>query len=210
MLPRLFEPFSQADETLDRSRGGLGLGLSLVRALAELHGGRVEAASAGVDRGAEFVVRLPLSAADVEADIERPVAGARSRRVLVIEDNLDSAETIQEVLQMAGHEVELSHTGPEGIERARRFAPEVVLCDIGLPGLDGYAVARAFRRDASLRTAFLVALSGYATPDDVARASAAGFDRHLAKPVDAEALQELVGAAELAPSFQPIESSPEA
>jgi len=202
MLPRLFEPFSQADETLDRSRGGLGLGLSLVRALVELHGGQVSVDSAGLHRGTEVILQLPLSPVAVEPVAARSAAGVRDRRVLVIEDNVDSAETIQDVLQMAGHRVEVARTGPDGIERAREFTPDIVLCDIGLPGMDGFAVARAFREDPNLRTAYLVALSGYATPDDVARAQAAGFDRHLAKPVDAEALQELIGAGELSPGVR--------
>ena len=197
MLPRLFEPFSQADETLDRSRGGLGLGLSLVRALVELHGGDVSAASAGPQQGSEFTVRLPLWQVPLEGSIDPAITVRRQRRVLVIEDNLDSADTLRDVLQMAGHAVEVSRTGPEGIQRALTFAPEIVLCDIGLPGLDGFEVARAFRGDAKLRATYLVALSGYAAFDDVARAREAGFDRHLAKPVDAEALQQLVGAEDL-------------
>ena len=194
MLPRVFEPFAQADETLNRSQGGLGLGLSLVRSLVELHGGEVQASSAGPGQGAEFTVRLPLSPEPVGVSEDRARPAAASRRVLVIEDNVDSADTLRDVLGLAGHAVEVSRTGPEGIERARAFAPQVVLCDIGLPGLDGYGVARALRDDPAVRGAYLVALSGYATPDDVARARAAGFDRHLAKPVDAEVLLELVGA----------------
>jgi PAS domain S-box-containing protein len=213
MLPKLFEPFIQADETLDRSRGGLGLGLSLVRGLVELHGGEVTAASEGPGRGAVFVARLPLSP---EAPQARGRQGPRSlarRRVLVIEDNVDSADSLRAVLELGGHSVEVAHTGPDGLERARECSPEVVLCDIGLPGLDGYEVARAFRADPRLRAAYLVALSGYAGPEDVARARAAGFDRHLAKPVDADGLQEVVagevGAAGLGaePEAAPSASS---
>jgi PAS domain S-box-containing protein len=195
ILPRLFEPFIQADATLDRSRGGLGLGLSLVRALVELHGGAVTAASPGPDLGAEFAVRLPLSAEPLLAGLRTAARGRARRRVLVIEDNLDSADTVRAVLELAGHAVEVAHSGPDGLARALTFAPEVVLCDLGLPGLDGFAVARALRGDPRLRATYLVALSGYAGPDDVAQARAAGFDRHLAKPADAEVLQEVVANA---------------
>jgi PAS domain S-box-containing protein len=194
VIGRLFQPFSQAEQTLDRSRGGLGLGLALVRGLAELHGGSAAAASDGLGRGSEFVVTLPLDAAPQPA---APAPGPRPlswRRVLVIEDNVDAAESVKEVLELWGHEVRVAHDGPTGIEAARDFRPEFVLCDIGLPDMSGYAVARALRADAALDTAYLVALTGYASPDDVRRATEAGFDRHLAKPPNLDALQELLSA----------------
>ena len=188
VMAHLFEPFTQADPSLDRSRGGLGLGLALVKGLVELHGGSVEARSDGVGRGSTFTVRLPLELPPARSDAERTAAPVASRRVLVIEDNADAAETLRDLLALDGHEVAVAATGPDGLERARQFHPDVVLCDIGLPGMDGYEVARAIRADASLRNARLVALTGYALPDDLTRAAQAGFDVHLAKPSTLERL----------------------
>jgi PAS domain S-box-containing protein len=193
MLPRLFEPFMQADTTLDRSKGGLGLGLALVKGLVEMHGGTVSVESEGLGRGAEFAVRFPLEAAQRVADAPRslvPVGGAR--RVLVIEDNVDAAESLREVLEFGGHLVEVAHTGAAGIEGARAFRPDVILCDIGLPGMDGYDVARTIRSDPQLRDTTLVALTGYAAPDDVAKAREAGFDLHVAKPPSMQEIQQAV------------------
>jgi len=196
VIGRLFQPFSQAEQTLDRSRGGLGLGLALVRGLAELHGGSAAASSEGLGRGSEFTVRLPLEPAP------RPAAPApRSRpvsrcRVLVIEDNEDAADSLKELLELWGHEVQVAYDGPAGIAAARDFHPEVVLCDVGLPGMSGYAVARAFGADAALRTAYLVALTGYALPDDIQRATESGFQLHLAKPPSIHALEELFASRE--------------
>ncbi|MGE5550487.1 MAG: ATP-binding protein [Bacteroidota bacterium] len=184
MFPLLFQPFIQADRTLDRSRGGLGLGLALVKGLVELHGGRVSATSEGIGKGSEFVVRLPCEETPDEAEpppAARPGFACR-RRVLIIEDNVDVAESLRELIELDEHVVAVAHSGPEGLATARQFRPEVLLCDIGLPGMDGYDVARAFRADAALRSVFLVALSGYALPEDLRRAREAGFDRHLAKP----------------------------
>jgi signal transduction histidine kinase/ActR/RegA family two-component response regulator len=201
MLSRVFEPFSQADGTLDRSKGGLGLGLALVKGLVELHGGEVSAHSEGLGKGTELTVRLPLDLADVgvpltsSEELER-----RPRRVLVIEDNIDAADSLSEALALDGHEVAVAYNGQEGIEKARQLRPEVVLCDIGLPGMDGYEVARAFRRDAVLRSTYLVALSGYALPEDLQRASDAGFDRHLAKPPLLEKLEEMLATV---PQWEP-------
>ena len=193
LLPQLFEPFVQADATLDRSKGGLGLGLALVKGLVEQHGGTVAATSEGQGRGAEFTVRLPL---DVAVQPEGDVAGAAvrkpQRRVLIIEDNKDAADTLQEVLELDGHEVAVAYSGPEGLARAREFHPDLVLCDIGLPGMDGYAVARLFRADEALRHAHLVALSGYALPEDLQRAAEAGFERHIAKPPTFEKIDKVV------------------
>jgi two-component system CheB/CheR fusion protein len=194
MMPRLFQPFTQADATLNRRLGGLGLGLALVKGLVETHGGTVDVSSGGEGAGTEFVVRLPLSAAPTK--IERaPAPPPLPRRVLVIEDNLDAAESLQLALEMEGHEVFLAHDGPRGIERARDVAPEVVLCDVGLPGMDGYAVARAFRSEPGLRDTFIVALTGYALPEDQRRAAEAGFDAHLTKPATVEEVQEAMSRA---------------
>jgi two-component system CheB/CheR fusion protein len=189
----LFEPFSQADETLDRSKGGLGLGLALVKGLVELHGGDVAAYSEGPGHGAEFVIRFPLeypAAAQPEAPCQSPEH--RSRRVLIIEDNVDAANSLSEVLGLAHHQVAVAYNGPDGIARAREFQPEVVLCDIGLPGMDGYKVARAFRATPALHDIYLVALTGYALPEDLQQAQQAGFQRHLAKPPSLDTLESLL------------------
>ncbi|MDI1475461.1 PAS domain S-box protein [Polyangium sp. y55x31] len=193
-LPHVFEPFVQADRTLDRSRGGLGLGLSLVKGLCEMHGGTVTAESAGLGRGAVFTVRLPLVPAIARSRAAAPGVAPREppRRVLVIEDNVDAAETLREALGMSDHVVEVAFAGPEGIEKARRFEPDVVLCDIGLPGMDGYGVARTMRADPKLRSVYLVALSGYALQEDVERSRQAGFDRHIAKPPSLTALEKML------------------
>lgn len=193
ILPRLFQPFAQADTTLDRQKGGLGLGLALVKSLVEMHGGSVGVASDGPGKGATFTLTLPVEAA-VPADAVQRGGQARTpvRRVLVIEDNVDAAESLREVLELGGHEVEVAYRGPEGLEKARSFRPEVVLCDIGLPGIDGYQVARTMRADPGLARAALVALTGYAGPEDVARSKEAGFDAHLAKPPSMEAIERVL------------------
>ena len=202
-LARLFQPFVQADSSLDRSIGGLGLGLALVKGLVELHGGTVRAESDGLGKGAQFVMELPLAAAlEASSRPERPGRSARRRRVLVIEDNVDAADSLREALALDDHEVEVANDGPEGLVKARRFRPEVVLCDIGLPGMDGFEVARAFRMDETLKNVSLVALTGYALGADLERAAKAGFQRHLAKPASLEALQVLL-------SELPSETGPE-
>ena len=209
MLARLFQLFAQADTTLDRSKGGLGLGLALVKGLVEFHGGTITAHSAGLGQGAEFLVRLPLALEEVTADgpvRSRTLATGGRRRVLIIEDNIDAAESLREALEFGGHEVEVAYNGPAGIAKARKFSPEVVFCDIGLPGMDGFHVARAFRADAARRGVYLVALSGYALPEDVQRALEAGFDQHLAKPPNLESLEQTlarVPAAAPAPPAPP-------
>ncbi len=193
VLCRLFRPFMQADATLDRSQGGLGLGLALVKGLVELHGGEVSAQSDGPGKGAEFVVELPLGeTAQAEASPGAGKKEGKRRRVLIIEDNIDAAESLREALEFGEHLVEVAQSGPDGLAKARQFKPQVVLCDIGLPGMDGYGVARAFRGDETLKGAFLVALSGYALPEDLQRAREAGFDRHVAKPPSLESLENLL------------------
>jgi CheY-like chemotaxis protein len=200
VLPHVFEPFVQADRSLDRTRGGLGLGLSLVKTLVELHGGTVQIRSDGPGRGAEISLRFPL--APEQPALARPVGAGRDvmprHRVLVVEDNLDAAETLREMLLLWDHEVEVAHDGKIGLERARTFQPDVVLCDIGLPGMDGYAVARALRADPAISSAYLVAVTGYASPDDARRAAGAGFDLHLGKPVPIEVLEEVLATAPVA------------
>jgi PAS domain S-box-containing protein len=201
LLPRLFVPFMQADRTLDRSRGGLGLGLALVKGLVELHGGKVSVASDGPAAGTVLTVRLPRIAPPARATTPTPprlVAGGPSpshARVLVIEDNEDAAESLQEALRYSGHEVEVALDGLAGVRKALALVPDVVLCDLGLPGIDGYEVARRLKREPTLARCLLVALSGYARPDDVRRSLEAGFARHVAKPPDLDALDALVASA---------------
>jgi two-component system CheB/CheR fusion protein len=198
VLVTLFEPFSQAPPGLDRGRGGLGLGLALVRRLVELHGGVVEAASEGIGRGAEIRLRLPLEPAEDNRSepagrIPQENGAQRPRRCLIIEDNEDAAESMGLLLQLEGHEVAIARDGAGGIAMARLLRPEIVLCDIGLPnGLDGYGVARAFREDPEIKTACLIALTGYGQEEDQRRAHEAGFDFHMTKPADLEVLRRLI------------------
>ncbi|HET8540898.1 MAG TPA: ATP-binding protein [Anaeromyxobacter sp.] len=193
-LERIFEPFSQAPQTLDRTRGGLGLGLTLVRGLVDLHGGSITAASPGPGQGTAFFVALPLASAPRTSRPAHEVTLGRRRRVLVIDDNVDAATTLKDVLELGGHEVRVAFDGPGGLATAHEFRPEIVICDIGLPGMDGYDVARELRRSADA-AAWLVAMSGYAAPDDLDRARAAGFDRHVAKPATLEGLEALFAEA---------------
>jgi PAS domain S-box-containing protein len=195
-LARLFEPFMQADHSLDRGKGGLGLGLALVKGLVKLHDGSISVRSDGLGKGTEFCVRLPLH---TEAAHPSPLPPADCapvrRRVLVIEDNIDAADTLCEALELGSHEVLVAHSGPEGLTKAREFCPDVVLCDIGLPGMDGYDVARAFRANGQFEQTFLVALSGYVLAEDRRHSAEAGFDRHLAKPPDLDQLEQVLAEA---------------
>jgi two-component system CheB/CheR fusion protein len=197
MLDRVFAPFSQAEQALDQRAGGLGLGLALVKGIVELHGGSVRAESAGRGRGARFTIRLPvLEAPPVEeASSRAEPAPQSSRRVLVIEDNVDAADSLKELLELEAHEVTIAYDGPAGIAMAAEVKPEVVLCDIGLPGMSGYEVARALRDSHVAEGAVLVALTGYARREDRDAALEAGFDDHLAKPPDPKALQRLLAEA---------------
>ncbi|HEY5961479.1 MAG TPA: ATP-binding protein, partial [Polyangiaceae bacterium] len=196
MLHQLFEPFVQADRSLEHSQGGLGLGLSLVKGIVEMHGGTVEAHSDGPDQGAEFVLTLPVEhQAAFAPDQTTPSAPPSRRRVLIVEDNVDGADSLRDLLEFDGHQVEVARSGPDGVEKARALKPDLVLCDIGLPGFDGYTVAKLLRADPALATTRLVALSGYAQPDDVRLAKEAGFDEHLAKPPTLERLDALLKGA---------------
>lgn len=197
MLSHVWEVFSQADSSLERSRGGLGLGLALAKGFVESHGGEVRAESAGLGRGASFTFTLPRLEETVPEPAPGPSSTAEPARpdglvVLVIEDNVDAAETLADLLRLFGHEVHLAHTGPEGIEAARAVRPDVVLCDIGLPGMDGYAVARQLRQEPSTATTRLVALTGYGRDSDRREAEEAGFDLHLVKPVEPADLRQLL------------------
>lgn len=189
-LPRIFEVFGQASQSLARDRGGLGLGLSVARSLLELHGGTIEAASRGLGKGAEFTLRLPRED-ELPALAEDAVPSLPERRplrILVVEDNLDSAESLRMFLELFGHGVTLAHTGPDGVEAARALRPDVVLCDIGLPGMDGFAVAGTLRRHPETAATRLIAVTGYGQEEDRRRALSAGFDIHLVKPVDPQKL----------------------
>jgi CheY-like chemotaxis protein len=199
-LPHLFEPFMQVARTLDRAQGGLGLGLTLVKQLVELHGGRVEASSEGVGRGSVFTVRLPLLPGErvpvvpVEAPARRETPGG-ARRVLVVDDNVDAAELLGEVLEMDGHQVTVVHDGMAALERMGAEDPEVIFLDIGLPGMDGYEVARRIRERSDGTGPRLVAVTGYGQASDRQRSREAGFDAHLVKPVELERVRELVADA---------------
>jgi PAS domain S-box-containing protein len=194
MLARLFEPFSQAEQSLERTRGGLGLGLALVKGLVSLHGGTVSAVS-GLGEGTEIIIELPL---DVEPTrLPRPLPRTSrqsdSLHVLVVEDSDDAAESLRMLLELNGHRVTIASSGEDGVEMARALHPDVVLCDIGLPGqLDGHAVARALRDDPELSEIMLVALSGYGQDEDLRMARDAGFDHHLIKPADPDRIQQIL------------------
>jgi signal transduction histidine kinase len=191
MLPRIFDLFTQGDGGSLRSQGGLGVGLTLVKRLVELHGGSVEARSAGSGRGSRFSVRLPLAAPRrVTDEPALKPALSRPRRVLVVEDQPDAREVLRLALEMAGHQVFEAADGPHGIEAASRHQPDVALVDIGLPGCDGYEVARQVRQMADGRSIFLVAMTGYGQPEDRRRSEAAGFDVHLVKPINPERLND--------------------
>ena len=194
LLPFVFDLFVQGDRGLDRRSGGLGVGLTLVRRLVELHGGRVEAVSAGHGRGSEFTVRLPLVAEAAQAR-GRPVEAARGaapKRILVVEDNVDNREMTRILLETFGHEIHEAEDGVSAVELAVRLEPDVVLIDIGLPGIDGYEVARQIRSKLRDRSR-LIALSGYGQQKDRQQAFEAGFDEHLLKPVDPERLVAILG-----------------
>src|SRR5262249_24443228 len=194
LLPRIFDLFTQADRSLAHADGGLGIGLTLVKRLVELHGGSVEAASAGVGRGSEFVVRLPVLAEPVplppaEKTPARPVV---PRRILIVDDSADAAESLAILLDMSGHDVNVAHSGPAALEVAAAHKPEGCVLDIGLPGMDGYQVARKLRKQPGMKEALLVALTGYGQDEDRRLAQEAGFDYHLTKPADLQAMNELL------------------
>jgi PAS domain S-box-containing protein len=193
LLAHVFEPFVQGDRTLARTEGGLGLGLAVVKAVAELHGGAVRAESVGSGRGATFEVRVPLAARPATHRAAPPRAGStdRSRRVLVVDDNRDAADSMAAILTMLGHDAEVAYDGPDAIDKVRADTFDAVLCDIGLPGMTGYEVARTLR--ATRRDGLkLIAVSGYAQPEDVQRAIEAGFDGHIAKPCSPSDVERLL------------------
>jgi signal transduction histidine kinase/ActR/RegA family two-component response regulator len=197
LLPHLFDLFLQGDRTLDRAQGGLGVGLTIVKLLVEMHGGRVEAHSAGLGKGSEFRMRLPRTEAPSAKPAprvpdERPAV--RPRRILIVEDNADAAESMRALLRTDGHEVEVVHDGVEGLAKLEDFRAHTVLLDIGLPRMDGFMVAHAIRERFALpgRRPRLLALTGYGRDEDRNAALKAGFDGHLAKPVDPRRLLQIV------------------
>jgi PAS domain S-box-containing protein len=193
MLPHVFELFAQGEQPIDRSLGGLGIGLALSRRLVELHDGTIEVHSAGPGQGAEFVVRLPGATPGTPATaVPEPRAAAR-RRILVVEDSDDSRESLRLLLESLGHEVVAAADGPQGLALALERPPDVMLVDLGLPGLDGFELARAVRRSARASTVRLIALTGYGQAEDRRRSAEAGFDAHLVKPVSASALLGVLG-----------------
>jgi signal transduction histidine kinase/FixJ family two-component response regulator len=209
MIEQIFNMFTQVDQSLDHSQGGLGLGLTLVRNLVEMHGGSVSAHSDGLGQGSEFVVRLPIlpesRAKQEKAPLDSgtkpaPACGAsvRSRRVLVVDDNVSSAQCLATILKLDGHEVQIAHDGTVALDAVRRFRPEAVLMDIGLPGMDGYEVAQRLQQQPELRESItlLAAITGYAENEARQRSREVGFDHHLVKPVDPEVVLALLASLE--------------
>jgi CheY-like chemotaxis protein/two-component sensor histidine kinase len=196
MLPKVFDLFIQVDRTIDRSQGGLGVGLTLVRSLVEMHGGSTQAFSAGVGKGSEFVVRLPALAEDTgrKAPRDASIEGAprRNYRVLIVDDNLDAGESLAMLLRLAGDEVRTAISGTRALEVAEAFRPQVVLLDIGLPGMDGYEVARRLRQLGGGDEMRLIAVTGYGQEDDRRRSREAGLDHHLVKPADPDIVEKLL------------------
>jgi PAS domain S-box-containing protein len=208
VLPRVFEPFTQVSHTLPRAAGGLGIGLALVAQLVDLHGGKIAASSEGDGRGSEFVVTLPLAARAEAQSRATPTPSARAaqkngQRVLVVDDNRDAAESLALLLRTRGVDCDVAHDGPAALERVRARAPTVVLLDLGMPGMDGYEVARRLRKEPAGRAVQLVAVTGWGQPEVHRRCREAGFDRHLVKPVGLESLEALLG---LPPREKPAHS----
>jgi two-component system CheB/CheR fusion protein len=196
MLSRIFDLFVQVDTSAGRTQGGLGIGLALARYIVELHGGRLSATSDGIGKGSEFVVRLPVvGPPSSEAPVDDlPLATPQVRyRILVVDDYVDSAESVAQLLRTLGHVVQVAHDGMSALTRAIEMTPDVVLLDIGLPRMDGYAVARRMRTMPALRQTVLVAVTGYGGDEDRLLAREAGFDYHLVKPASLDTLQTLLG-----------------
>jgi len=194
-LARIFELFTQVDTSLERSRGGLGIGLTLLKTLVEMHDGTVEAHSAGLGRGSEFVVRLPIVVAatdELASPVRTEPTRLERRRILVVDDNRDSAESLAMLLSLSGSETQVAFDGLEALQAADELRPNIILCDIGLPKLNGYEVARKIREQPWGRSIVLIALTGWGQEDDRRRSSEAGFDGHLVKPVELATLTKLL------------------
>jgi CheY-like chemotaxis protein len=202
MLPRIFEMFTQVDSAIERSQGGLGIGLTLVKSLVEMHCGKVEAHSAGPGKGSEFVVRLPVGVESLgirplsKEEMEGRGQAATSRRVLVVDDNVDAALSLSLLLRMMGHQTALAHDGVGALDLAKSYQPDLMLLDIGLPGINGYELARRIRLQPEFRDVVLVAVTGWGQDDDRRRSKEAGFDHHLTKPPDPAAIGRLLDSLE--------------
>jgi PAS domain S-box-containing protein len=196
MLVNVFDMFTQVNRTLDRAQGGVGIGLSLVRQLVALHGGTVTASSAGIDQGSAFTVTLPVAAAPEPSVVDQPPVAAAvtedSRRILVVDDNVDAAETMAMMLELGGYGVRTAFSGPEAIEVALSYQPDVIFLDIGLPGMNGYEVAQKLRANPLTEAARLIALTGWGTNDDQRRSERAGFDAHVTKPVEPDQIDRVL------------------
>jgi len=196
LLPHVFELFTQGERTLDRSQGGLGVGLTVVQRLVELHQGKVEAISEGIGRGSLFRVVMPCISevpyGVKDLDERRAAVPAAGKRILVVDDNLDAAESIAVYLRLEGHEVRTVSDGPQALACARVFAPQVAVVDIGLPGMSGYDVARRLRQDGAPTPSLLIALTGYGQKEDRSKSQDAGFHHHFVKPADPRAIQSVI------------------
>jgi PAS domain S-box-containing protein len=212
MLTYIFEPFVQADRSLDRSQGGLGIGLTLARSLVELHGGTITAKSDGPGKGSEFSIRLPLADANgnktVSSSLPSRSPSTAKLRALVVDDNLDTAIGLAKILEIWGYEVRTSHDGISAIELARTQAPDAVLMDIGLPGLNGYEVAKRLRQDPNCGASMLIAISGYGQEEDRRLSKEAGFDHHFVKPVDYSSLKIVLSSLVQKASPSPDHKAP--
>jgi CheY-like chemotaxis protein/two-component sensor histidine kinase len=196
-LPGLFDMFAQVDTSLERSRDGLGIGLTLVKTLVEMHGGSVDARSDGPGRGSEFIVRLPIVATLADAVPLGPTSAPpppASRRVLIVDDNADGAESLSILLELAGHQTWKAHDGIEAVDATERLRPDVVLLDIGLPRMNGYEACREIRKQAWGKTVALIALTGWGQDEDRLQSQDAGFDAHMVKPVDHDKLLDFLAA----------------
>jgi signal transduction histidine kinase/CheY-like chemotaxis protein len=198
LMPRIFELFVQGDQSLDRTQGGLGIGLPVVRRLVEMHGGRVSAHSAGVGKGSRFEIRLPRIEAPAAVGKQIEPANVPSRRIFIVDDNADAADTLAALLEMDGHEVQAVKSSKEAIERIESFKPDIALLDIGLPEIDGYDLLRRLRAIPALQEVRFIAITGYGRPEDRQRIRQAGFESHLVKPVTMSTLAgALIGNTKL-------------
>lgn len=204
MLPHIFDLFVQAERRLDRAQGGLGLGLTLVKKLVEMHGGSVEAHSEGHGRGSEFVVRLPALPEDRTGELlrqqpadQQPEAPWPPRRILVVDDNVDAADSLAVLLRLEGHEVRVAHDGPGALAAVQADPPDVVILDLGMPGMDGFQVARRLKEQPGAKDVLLVALTGWSQEEDRRRCYEVGFDGHLTKPVEFNALRQFLAHPKL-------------
>jgi CheY-like chemotaxis protein/two-component sensor histidine kinase len=197
LLPQIFDLFTQAQRTLDRSQGGLGIGLTVVRKVIELHGGTTEAHSSGLSHGSEFIVRLPAvrsPARQAKIPAAKRAQPVQTWRVLVVDDNADSADSIAAILETSGHEVEVAYSAQRALEMAVEYQPDIMLLDIGLPDMDGYEVAKHLRQTPELKQMRLIAITGYGQQSDRQRSREAGFDEHVVKPVEWQKLEELLAS----------------